>query len=174
MNITKPFLCTLPAWVLTFRDKDGYTCIGKQRTEAGLVLTCYLSPLDAAIEAAWLTRTGLPHDVMPASEVNLGMFLTGDASELVAAIHIGWPARDGHVLMHASGRPGRICRLMRQPFSMPPPAPRFDLDELTLASVGYQHEKAGLFAWRESMRDVSAWPRDACERRRTGQLEASR
>ncbi|RDK03187.1 hypothetical protein [Paraburkholderia lacunae] len=118
-------------------------------------MSCYLSPLDAAIEAACLTKAGRPHRSMAASALDLGAFLGERDSELVAAMHVGWPAHNGVLLRHSDGRPGRCCRLMRQPLGIPT---TFEVDARTLAAYSASRERAGLFAWAETVREVRTWP----------------
>lgn len=149
------FFKSLPAWVLTFRDEEGFECIGKESTQAGLAASCYLSPLDAAIEAAQLTKAGRPHHVMAASAFDLGAFLDERGSELVVAVHVGWPAHNGVLLRHPDGRPGRCCKLLRQALGIPP---TFEADAGTLAPYGRFREQAGLFAWTETLCEVRKWP----------------
>ena len=64
-----PFFSVVPAYVLLFKDEDGDWCVDTVRTEVGRAVTCFLSPFDAVIEAAYLTRRGQPHQVMAASQI---------------------------------------------------------------------------------------------------------
>lgn len=154
-DVAPPLFRRLPAWVLTFRDGEGFECIGKERTEAGLTTTCYQSPLDAAIEAVYLGKYHRRHRVNAASEFDIGAYLEEGGRSLVAAMHIGWPAHEGRLLLHPDGRLGRTCRLMRQPLGVPP---TFEIDGPTLGVYGGWRERAGLFAWAETAQDVRAWP----------------
>ncbi len=154
-NATQTFFRNQPAWVLTFRDDEGYECIGKERTEAGPTTTCYLSPLEASIEAVYLGKYYRRHRVNFACEFDIGAYLDGRGKSLVAAMCIGWPAHEGRLLLHPDGRPGRSCRLMRQPLGVPP---AFEVDEATLAAYHRFRNCAGLFASEETARAVCAWP----------------
>jgi hypothetical protein len=149
------FFRNQPTWLLTFRNAEGFECIGKERTEAGPTTTCYLSPLDAAIEAAYLGKYYRRHRVNFASEFDIGAFLDERGRLLVAAMHMGWPAHEGRLLVHPDGRLGRSCRLMWQPLGVPP---SFEVDEATLAAYHGYREQAGLFAWAETVREARAWP----------------
>jgi hypothetical protein len=154
-DIAPGFFRRLPAWALTFIDEEGFECIGKERTEAGPTTTCYQSPLDASIEAVYLGKFYRPHRVNVACEFDIGAFLDERGHSLVAAMHIGWPAHDGRLLLHPDGRLGRTCRLMRQSLGVPP---TFEIDGPTLDAYHCWRERAGLFAWAETVRDVRAWP----------------
>lgn len=127
----------------------------KERTEVGPTTTGYVSPLDAAIEAVYLSKYYRRHRVNVACEFDIGAYLDDHGRELVAAMHIGWPAHKGRLLLHPEGGLRHSCRLNWKPLGV---LPTFEVDDVTLAIYHGWRERAGLFAWAKTVREARAWP----------------
>ncbi len=148
------FFTALPVFVLLFEDDDGDPCLVTERTAQGRAVTCFLSPFDAVIEAVHGVTLGRFYHVVAASEVDWSVFRDADRLGFIADIHLGWPATDGNLLLRPSGRLGRYCRMMhhwaRHPLT-------FEVDPVVLAEYSRIRERAGLFAWQETHREVLKW-----------------
>jgi hypothetical protein len=154
---SRPFFSELPAFVLTFQDKDGGTRIATEKAVCGPAILCYLSLVDALIEVLQFSRIGQHFKVMPAQLVPSEAFRDSDGRGLIADVHLGWPVVDGQILLRPGGALGGCTRMMhhwaREPLS-------FEFDEIVLAEVTRLHEWAGLFAWRETLDHVRGWEPD--------------
>lgn len=149
-----PFFAELPAYVLTFYDKEGDMRIVTEKVGLGRAITCYLSPVDALIEVLQLSQIGKQYKVMPAQLVPADLWRDADGKGFIANVHLGWPVLDGRLLLRPGGALAGYGRMMhhwaREPL-------RFEFDEVVLADVTRLHEWAGLFAWRETLDHVCAW-----------------
>lgn len=154
-NNAKPFFSIIPAYVLYFTDDNGIPHVRSERTELGRAITCFLTPFDAMIEAAHLTRLGKPYLVMSASDLGRHMFRDLDGRGLVADIHLGWPTKSGRLLLRPSGRLARYSRVTHQWARDPL---MFEVDDIALAEYAKLRELAGLYAWQETAREFLNWP----------------
>jgi hypothetical protein len=148
------FFCRLPAYVVIHEDDDGGLCAVAEQTDQGRAILCFLSPIDAMIEAARYTSLGPPHRVMVASEIDPRLFRDADGRGLIAQIHLGWPSLDGRIVLRQSGIFGRCTRLMHH-WSRDPLT--FEVDPFALANFAQFRELAGLFAWRETHTNLLTW-----------------
>ncbi len=148
------FFNTLPAYVLVFEDDAGGLYVATEGAKQDRAITCFLSPFDALIEAAHLSSLGSPYRVMPASQVDRNLFLDSEGRGLIADMHLGWPARDGRILLQPSGKFGRYYRTMHHWVHDPL---AFEVDADTLEEFSRFRELAGLFAWRETSREILSW-----------------
>jgi hypothetical protein len=145
---------TLPAYVVVYEDEDGDLCATLEETEVGSAVMCFLSPIDAMIEAARYTSLGKPRHVMVASQLDPSVFRDSDGRGLIAEIHLGWPSLNGRILVRSSGIFGRWTRTMHY-WARAPLA--FEVDPIVLADFARLRELAGLFAWRETYTNVLTW-----------------
>jgi hypothetical protein len=148
------FFCRLPAYVVIHEGDDGDVRVAGEQTEQGRAVLCFLSPIDAMIEAAHYTSLGPSHRVMVASEVDRRLFRDTDGRGLIAEIHLGWPSLNGRILLRQCGILGRCTRTMHH-WSRDPVT--FEVDPIALANFAQYRELAGLFAWRETHTNLLTW-----------------
>ena len=150
-----PFSSKLPVWVLVAENGPERTCIPFEHTAHGPVVRCFLSRFDAMVEAAVITlRSRMRYYVVPAVEIDRTLFQAREGGGFIAYLHIGWFARDGHILLRFDGLPAGCSRPLRWFASC---KDGVEVDSDTLALIERIHERAGLFAWRETLRDLDGW-----------------
>jgi hypothetical protein len=119
----------------------------------------YLSPFDALIDVsrallcAMRTQT---FSVRPVDAFRPQAVEAPDGSPLIASLHVAWRARSGRVLVRPDGRPNSLLCSNEEMESgrtvlEPPPG--------AVCLIEAIHERAGLFAWRETMQTYDAWDR---------------
>ncbi|GAB6848217.1 hypothetical protein [Paraburkholderia kururiensis] len=106
------FFTGLPAWVLAFRDRNDEARIVMDLTEAGCVVVCFASKVDALIAATCLRRMGRYCTVLPAGTIPAQQFRDADGRGLVADVHLGWATCGGRLLIRRDGMPARLGRVM--------------------------------------------------------------
>ncbi|RAR64044.1 hypothetical protein C7401_105313 [Paraburkholderia unamae] len=149
-----PFFISPPAWVLVHEDANGKLRVATESYDEGRAVLCFLSPLDAMIEAARFAHLGQTYRVTPAARLDGGHFRDADGRGLVACIHAGWPTQDGRILLRPGGALGRHGTTLHIWANDPP---WFEVDPETLAMLDGLHEQAGLFAWRETHHAIGGW-----------------
>ncbi|MGV2290598.1 hypothetical protein AAHK20_17925 [Trinickia sp. YCB016] len=128
----------------------------------GRAIRCFLSPIDARIEAIWQLKPGRRFYVMRASNIDCRWFHEGSGRWRVAHLHLAWSAYRGRLLTRLNGMPRMWGRIQITSASDEPH--RFEVDEGTLLELDKLHESAGLFAWRETLEALSTWDEDRCTR----------
>ncbi|WP_322104741.1 hypothetical protein [Paraburkholderia sp. J41] len=149
-----PFFVSPPAWVLAHEPAPGALRIATESADEGRAVLCFLSPLDALIEAARLAQLGQAYHVMPAAQLDGSLFRDADGRGLVACIHAGWPTYAGRILLRLGGALGRYGQTIHIWANDPP---WFEVDPATVEMIDHLHEQAGLFAWRETHRAIHEW-----------------
>jgi hypothetical protein len=123
-----PFFVSPPAWVLVNEAATGELRVATESDDEGRAILCFLSPLDALIEAARFAQLGQAYHVMLAACLDGSLFRDADGRGLVACIHAGWPTKADAFCCVQAGRwaasPGRYTyrltippgsRLIRRP-----------------------------------------------------------
>jgi hypothetical protein len=151
---TVPFFVSPPAWALVNEAATGELRVATESDDDGRAILCFLSPLDALIEAARFSQLGQAYHVMPAAQLDCGLFQDADGRGLLACVHLGWPTHHGRILTRPGGAFGRYARTVHIWANDPP---WFEVDPATLAALDDLHERAGLFAWRETHRAIREW-----------------
>ena len=119
--------------------------------------TSYLSLLNAMIEAMyWVVAQRKRYEVQQAGLVPPNVFVNSDRTALVAELRLGWPALDGKIVLESDGNTAAYAALMIHSTSFGLPA-FFELDPETLGLIDQLHERAGMFAWRDTYCDMLGW-----------------
>ncbi|MCG5077530.1 hypothetical protein [Paraburkholderia tagetis] len=150
-----PFFSEIPAFVLAGPD-GGQLQVAASRTKAGPAVSCFLSPLHAMLELMYWACRGRQYEIHHASLIDPKVFINADRTALVAELRIGWPAHDGKIVMQSGESTATCAKLMVHSAEFGPP-PFFELDAETLDQVERMHERAGMFAWRETYPDMLQW-----------------
>jgi len=116
---------------------------------------CFLSPFDAMIEAACLAKFDIESEVVAAREIDFRADMAASVRHPVFCLHLSWAAKDNWIFPRPDGRPSATAIEMPQRFFRRRIRLRPDTD--MLARVDAIHERAGLFAWRETVRNVRNW-----------------
>lgn len=117
---------------------------------SGMVVLCFMSPLDALIEGAYRAKPGLRYEVACAGGIGTKRFLAKDGSA-VAALHLSWLAHEGRLLQTPGGMQCRYYRLLQEARGPDGREPeQFGVDADALDELEKMYEEAGLFAWQET------------------------
>jgi hypothetical protein len=139
---TVPFFVSPPAWVLVNEASTGELRVATESDDEGRAILCFLSPLDALIEAARFTQLAQVYHVMLAAHLDGTLFRDPDERGLV-----GWPTQGGRILLRPGGALGRYARTIHIWADDPP---WFEADPATIEMIDGLLERAGLFVWREN------------------------
>ncbi|WP_165092923.1 MULTISPECIES: hypothetical protein [unclassified Caballeronia] len=118
----------------------------------------YLSPFDAWIEAAYSSKPGKPYRVIDASTFDPREMVSDLGGRLNVGLHLGWAAFDGKLLAKPSGE--LVGYMALQTLAVAPADMEdieFTLNAENRKSVDNFHEKAGLFAYSESLEASTNW-----------------
>jgi hypothetical protein len=151
---TVPFFVSPPAWVLVNEAATGELRVATESDDERRAILCFLSPLNALVEAARFSQLGRAYHVMPAAQLDGELFQDADGRGLLACVHLGWPTQDGRILLRSGGAFGRYARTVHVWANDPA---WFEVDPATLAALDDLHERAGLFAWRETYHAIRKW-----------------
>jgi hypothetical protein len=147
--------------LVTFAPKPGaadHARVMCYPTPEGDAMLTYLSPFDAWIEAAYASKPGKPYRVIDASTFDPREMISDLGGKLNVSLHFGWAASDGRLLAKPSGE---LVGYMGLQTLAVGPADMEDI-EFTLNAenrkrVDIFHEKAGLFAYSESLDASMKW-----------------
>jgi len=121
----------------------------------GNALVIYLSPFDAHLDAAFLSRPGEPFHAVHAAAFDPRELIRDHGGKLHYYLHFGWGASDGRLVVR---RQGGLTSLYRGDTLVFPPANpnAFDLKIRAgdLAHYGSMRDRAGLYAYAEHYRAV--------------------
>ncbi|MFM0340904.1 hypothetical protein [Paraburkholderia fungorum] len=143
-------------FVIVSRGGSGtYQLVINDLPHGARAVRCFLSPLDALIEASCLANSGRDYEVVTASAIDRSAICDDRGQRLFACFHQAWIGRQGRILLRTNGLPVADCRLIRRP----PPGEllRFELDADTLEALDEVRQLAGLFAWLETVQDLARW-----------------
>jgi hypothetical protein len=153
------FFSQTDLFVLARPNDDGNLSVAGHQTCKGVAATCYLSPAHAMIEAVRRTQRGEFFDVVHAGQVEQQVFRAADGTGLIAEIQLAWPACNGRIIAMQDNRSATVMQLMHHRSTTGAPLNTFEVDDAVLVQVDQLYERAGLFAWRETHRDMLAWDR---------------
>ena len=94
--------------------------------------------------------------VREGSSVDPGVFVNVDGSGLIAQLRLAWPAKNRKIVLAQDGNTATCARLLQHGVTARLPA-RFEVDDGAMEQIDRLHERAGLFAWRETWREVPQW-----------------
>jgi hypothetical protein len=147
--------------LVTFAPKPGaanYVRVSCYPTPEGDAMLTYLSPFDAWIEAAYDSRPGKPCRVVDASTFDPREMVSNLGGQLNVGLHLGWAACDGELLAKASG--DLVGYMALQTLAVAATGMEdieFTLDARNRKHIDLCHEKAGLFAYSESLAESMTW-----------------
>lgn len=152
-QMSVPFFQEPAVYVVVAPGSPTRTCVVYDRTSSGPVIRGFLSLFDAELAARWMNRSGGRFYGQRASLIDPSLFRAPDGNGLALNLHLGWRARDRLVTPGAGGELISLCR----PLCMHDGTAAFQVDDVTMGLMDAVYEAAGLFAWRETLRDLENW-----------------
>uniref|UniRef100_UPI003BEEC6AD hypothetical protein n=1 Tax=Burkholderia arboris TaxID=488730 RepID=UPI003BEEC6AD len=126
----------------------------------GPAIRCFLSPFDAVLELLLLRR----HQDQAVGAVRRSNFLSRDFfyshpfRQRPLTIHVAWLAHERRLVSHPDGYLIRVTRDQPARWRVQPHAEdKMMIDAGTWTILDRLHERAGLFAWRETLHGVREW-----------------
>jgi hypothetical protein len=151
------FFSNPATFVLGHQKENGEWQVVAESTRSGPVVTCYVSPIHALIQASYLSREGRQIGVKHAGLIREELFRTADRCGLAADLRLAWLVHNGKIAQDTAGNFAAFARRMsRRSYSSTPPV-HFELSESCVDQIDKLYERAGLFAWRETFLNVTAW-----------------
>ncbi|WP_423383545.1 hypothetical protein [Burkholderia sp. LMG 32019] len=149
-----------PVFVLTTPTCEKVTSILAGSSRFGPAVRCFLSPFDALLEMLFLQRRDpdAVDAVLRSSQLPSEIFYSSWVRQRPLTLHVAWLAHenrlvaydDGRLIRAARDQAGQWRRRRRTPDAMA-------IDAGTLALLDRLHERAGLFAWRDTLQIVRRW-----------------
>lgn len=124
---------------------------------SGKCVRCFLSPVDALIDAS-LAKFGRAYDAVPATGIKRGL-LVDKVDGLVACIHQARITKEHTPILRRKGRLVAQAHLIQTHRKPETRMFRFNLEPRTFQILDRTYEHARLFAWRETLAEVSRWSR---------------
>jgi len=144
-------------FIITSKDeKAGTVTIHCDNMAAGgTTIRCFLSPLDAMIEASRLAKPGEPLSVISVREIDRAAAKEPHPVFPIGCVHMAWLARQGRLLVRPIGTPEALaepfrCQSCRGRL-------RFEVARSTLDEIDTIYQRAGLYAWREAAANIRRW-----------------
>ncbi|MDF3887595.1 hypothetical protein [Cupriavidus basilensis] len=119
--------------------------------QAGNGLSIYLSPFDAYLAAAYVSKPGNPFHAIPAADFDPRELIRDSGGKFHTALHCGWGANNGRLVIRRDGSIASLCGLTT--LDVPPrgmDAIDLRIEEDDLSAYDGMREKAGLFAHSET------------------------
>jgi hypothetical protein len=157
----RPYFSDFPLLVLARPlDGGGFDVLG-DITSDGETLGCYANPITALVDAEQLARAGRSgFGYGDAGSLDRHLFRSRDGKNLVADIRVGWPVHRRKIILRPGLGFASVTKRLRQRLPVDGTCPSFEMDEDAFAWLDAIHERAGLYAWRETARAVHSWTAD--------------
>lgn len=147
-------------FVLTTPTPVDISSVLADRSRFGPAIRCFLSPFDALLEMVFLRRqnSDAVEAVLQSSRVPAGIFFSNRFRQRPLTVHVAWLAHENRLVVQQNGRPIRTARDQAAQWRI---GPRRDaemaIEAETWAVLDRLHERAGLFAWRETLQTTRRW-----------------
>jgi hypothetical protein len=168
---SRAYFTETPVFALVRPREDGLLDTAASMTADGLAVVCHLSFVHALIDVAYRSSQGMQYSVRAASAVDPNVFVNEEGAGLIAQLRLAWPAKNRKIVLAQGGNTATCARLLRHRTSTGLPA-CFEVDGGAMEQVDQLHERAGLFAWRETCREVPQWPFERQQRMLACALES--
>lgn len=148
------------AYIVAFEKNERVTYHGSSTFDEQAAVRYYLSPFDAVLDiyrnADEFAKVGSSISVRPVDAFTPAVMTTPAYQSVIGCVHLAWRACSGKVLIRPDGSPVAVLSTAPELESGNP------LQELPAALarvVDEVHERAGLYAWRETARTFDRWRR---------------
>jgi hypothetical protein len=157
----RPYFSDFPLLVLARPLDDGRFDVSGDMTDDGETPGCYVNTVTALVDATQMARAGRPgFGCGDASTLDRHLFCSRDGKYLIADIRVGWPVYRRKIILRPGLGFASVTKRLRQGLPVGGVSPSFEVDENTFAWLDAIHERAGLYAWRETARAVHLWNAD--------------
>ncbi|MBB5408625.1 hypothetical protein HDG34_002562 [Paraburkholderia sp. HC6.4b] len=145
--------------MIMFEKDDGTrTYHGSSMYDGKAALRYYMTPFDALIDVsrnpAAFVEPGESARVYPVDALRPGTVTTPGNQPMVACVHLAWRARSGRVLIRPDGSPDAVLSTTPE---LESGNTVLELPAVLARVVDEVHERAGLYAWRETARTFDTW-----------------
>lgn len=157
----RPYFSDFPLLVLARPLDNGRFDVSGDVTRDGETLGCYVNSVTALVDATQMARAGRPgFGCGDAGTFDRHLFRSRDGKSLVADIRVGWPVRRRKIILRPGLGFASVTKRLRQCLQDGGMPLSFEVNEKTFAWLDAIHERAGLYAWRETARAVHSWTAD--------------
>jgi hypothetical protein len=158
---TRPYFSDFPLLLLARRVDGGRFDVSGDMTSDGETLGCYVNSVTALVDATQMARAGRPGFwCSDAGTFDRHLFRSRDGKHLVADIRIGWPVRGRKIILRPGLGFASFTKRLRQRLPDDGNALSFEVNENAFTWLDAIHERAGLYAWRETARAMYSWSAD--------------
>ncbi|CAD6526951.1 hypothetical protein LMG27952_01976 [Paraburkholderia hiiakae] len=157
----RPYFSDFPLQVLARpRDGGGFDVSGDMNGDDETV-GCYANSVTALVDAIQMERAGRPgFGCGDAGTFDRHLFHSRDGKSLIANVRIGWPVHRRKIILRPGLGFATITKRLRQRVPDDGAPLSFEVDEDAFAWLDAIHERAGLYAWRETARAALSWNAD--------------
>lgn len=158
-DAVRPYFSEFPLLVLARPTDDGQFDVSGHMAVDGRTIGCYASPMTAWIDATQFAKAGRPgYRPERAGRFNRKLFYNADTQCLMVDVRTCWPVHDRRIILQPDLSLATITKPVRLhvPYGAELPA-SFEVDEAAFKWLDDVHERAGLYAWRETVRAVGSW-----------------
>ncbi|MQR00970.1 hypothetical protein [Glaciimonas soli] len=155
--------------LVTYQPQQGqpdHVRVMCEAMEDGSVISAYLSPIHALIDAAFSAKpptTFYKH--VPIQLFNPQEFITDFNGQLRFLFHCGYTAYDGKIIVRKNGHLGGFGSLqIEEIHANDINNIEFKIDKDIPAAMKRVYEHAGLFAYNETIENSSRWTEQECQK----------
>lgn len=152
--------CDPPVFVLTSSTPMDVSSVLADRSRFGPAVRCFLSPFDALLDMVFLQRkdSDTVEAVLQSSRLPAGIFYSGRFRQRPLTVHVAWLAHENRLVAHYGGHLIRAARDQAARWRLSPRyRPVMAIETETWAVIDRLHERAGLFAWRDTLQIARRW-----------------
>ncbi|AOJ64627.1 hypothetical protein WJ32_18810 (plasmid) [Burkholderia ubonensis] len=149
-----------PLFVLTTPTCEKVTSVLADPSRFGPAVRCFLSPFDALLDMVFLQRRNpdVVAAVLRSSRLPPAIFYSSCLRQRPLTLHVAWLAHENRLVADEDGRLTRAARAQAGQWRRRRQTPDVMVIETgTLAVLDRLHERAGLFAWRDTLQIVRHW-----------------
>ncbi|WP_157378776.1 hypothetical protein [Burkholderia ubonensis] len=149
-----------PVFVLTTPTCEKVTSVLADSSRYGPAVRCFLSPFDALLDMLFLQRRNpdVVDAVLRSSRLPSAIFYSSCLRQRPLTLQVAWLAHENRLVAYHDGRLVRAAREQAGQWRRRRRAPAMTVIEpATLAVLERLHERAGLFAWRDTLQIVDRW-----------------
>jgi hypothetical protein len=138
---------------------DGQFDVSGDMAADGRTIGCYLNPVTAWVDATQFAKAGQSgYQLKSVGSFDRRLFYNANTRCLMADVRTCWAVHNRKIIL----RPDLGLVSITKPIRLPVPhgaelPASFEVDQDAFKWLDDIHERAGLFAWRETVRAVGSW-----------------
>jgi hypothetical protein len=153
----RPFFSMFPLFVLA-RETAGGLQLKGDMTADGPLVSGYFSPLTAQINAAHSEQAGVKgYGPAPAAQIDKRFFYHAERHRLSVGVCAGWAASGRRLILTEKREFYVVQKRVDKYLPRRKDPATFEVNTDAHRWLDSLHERAGLFAWRETVREVLSW-----------------